>query len=599
MSLILCAPFLLPLLQAQPSLEVRNLGALHRSGFSRGVLTLEDDFLVLTEPEFDGETRTIAYASRGGTRELARTTFAAFRLGHRQLGPLVVTMGSESLMGDLNGDGDVLDASCVIATDLASGAALSPRAILTPTAGSSSNPALAPDTVAFLVSEAGDGVNYNQDGDTTDFLPAVWRASTDQSTVAGHAAGIFDVFPGVLAYVVYESAAHRDWTGDGDQSDLVPFIHDTVLGVTVNTRVAKDVSTLLRGGGHSERVCLFAASEEGSGRDLDGDGVVKGNVLYAYSIDRHVLESLGRTGVTSATAVADSWVAFGREESFYGDLNGDGDVLDEILFTYDGRDGTIRSVGRALAGTPLPALGNSVFLFWVSEASEGADRNGDGDTIDYVTFVLDLGTGAVTDSMLAGGLGDGVFYVPESSNGIDFNGDGDRNDSVLHLIAHGAFPAVTLGLAAGSVRLGNGRAAFSVAEAFEGRDLNGDGDLSDGVLHAYDRRSGVTSNLGLDPSGGYWAMGSRFVLVPLDESGQDLNGDGDALDSVLHLVDPQQGTLTGLRLAVRPEDPILMSDELTAFVVSEAAQGADLDGNGLVEDVGVVHVLEPRALRRR
>jgi hypothetical protein len=60
---------------------------------------------------------------------------------------------------------------------------------------------------------------------------------------------------------------------------------------------------------------------------------------------------------------------------------------------------------------------------------------------------------------------------------------------------------------------------------------------------------------------------------------------------VIHWVDLKTGTVVNLGLATGSNDPLWLSNDLFAFVVEEDLQGQDLDGNGLVEAVGVVHVV--------
>ena len=106
------------------------------------------------------------------------------------------------------------------------------------------------------------------------------------------------------------------------------------------------------------------------------------------------------------------------------DLNGDGDAGDVV----------------ALEGGGL--------AIHVPEFDQGGDLNGDGDMIDEVVHIWDRATGVSTNLGLAGGLvypvalGEGhfEFLVSEYSQGADLNGDGDTIDNVLHV-----WPGVTAG----------------------------------------------------------------------------------------------------------------------------------------------------------
>ncbi len=92
-----------------------------------------------------------------------------------------------------------------------------------------------------------------------------------------------------------------------------------------------------------------------------------------------------------------------------------------------------------------------------------------------------------------------------------------------------------LGLASEGVGLDGDRLAFGVGEFRQGVDLNGDGDKFDSVLHVHDFGTGLTSNLQLDASGGIWLDGDRLAYRVSEASqGADLNGDSDTRDFVLH-----------------------------------------------------------------
>ncbi|MCZ6793153.1 MAG: dockerin type I repeat-containing protein, partial [Planctomycetota bacterium] len=120
--------------------------------------------------------------------------------------------------------------------------------------------------------------------------------------------------------------------------------------------------------------------------------------------------------------------------------------------------------------------------------------------------------------------------------------------------------------------------------------LNGDGDAEDRVVHVPDLDTGTTTNLELAPSGGGRILyGTRLFFRVREQGGQDLNGDGDSEDSVLHLHDLDTGTTTNLELAGRVS---FSSGKWLAFAVSESEQGADLNGDGDSDDDSVLHVAD-------
>jgi hypothetical protein len=191
-------------------------------------------------------------------------------------------------------------------------------------------------------------------------------------------------------------------------------------------------------------------------------------------------------------------------------------------------------------------------------------------------------------------------HGPTATNLNAASGDGDTNDGVLHIYDAADASVTNLQAAVldfvigdrvsppacdGDVQL----VAFRVSEAAQGNtNLNGsehddgfppDLDTNDAVLHVYDTVSrGPVVNTGqaalacrfaaCDPRTPYRVEGSRvnFLTRESDQGagfGQDINGDGDANDIILHQYDFCTGALTPLA-AVSPEghtDPTRRVDE--------------------------------------
>jgi len=157
--------------------------------------------------------------------------------------------------------------------------------------------------------------------------------------------------------------------------------------------------------------------------------------------------------------------------------------------------------------------------------------------------------------------------------------------------------ALNLGLVATTLFGTGDHWLFAVSEAQQGRDLDGDGDLLDGVVHWVDLASGTVRNTGLglalavtrgDVAPSYLLdFGATIALgVPeVEVGGLDRNGDGDADDNVLALVDPLTGAVTNLGIAT---GRIALVGEIVAFDVPELAQGEDLDGDGAVDPFALV-----------
>jgi len=117
------------------------------------------------------------------------------------------------------------------------------------------------------------------------------------------------------------------------------------------------------------------------------------------------------------------------------------------------------------------------------------------------------------------------------------NADGDTDDSVVHLWSGGS-TSVSLGLAATGLVMSESRLAVLASEAQEQADLNGDGDTGDVVVHVRPPTpSGAWTNLGLAGAG--LAVTGTLVAFTTNEAAEsaDLDGDGviNAADDVLHV----------------------------------------------------------------
>ena len=251
--------------------------------------------------------------------------------------------------------------------------------------------------------------------------------------------------------------------------------------------------------------------------------------------------------------------------------------------------------------------GGTLVAFYVDEALQAADLNGDGDMSDYVHHTYDAATGTTSNLGLAAAVSLGGPLSPLVSGNLvpllvgepqqgatDLNGDGDTFDKVLFLYDHAMGTTTNLGFAVRSqVPAANGRVIFCALESTLG-DLNGDSDTLDAVFHAYDVASGTVTNLGIagdstpekgcfiNVQGDIVALGARE-----DAEGQDLNGDGDTLDIVAHVHDFSTGVTTSLGLAA----PGVVEGSFVLLQVRETSQGQDLNGDGDISSVDrVLHV---------
>ncbi len=277
------------------------------------------------------------------------------------------------------------------------------------------------------------------------------------------------------------------------------------------------------------------------------------------------------------------------------DLNGDGDTSDFVPHLFNVRTGVITNVGLAAI---LGSLDRNWATLVVREENQAAtDLNGDGDTDDRVLHVFNLATGAITNVGLAVqsfqlDKGRVAFTVPESNQAAtDLNGDGDTDDRVLHLFNAKTGAVTNLGFDISRVFIDNKWIVFEVREANQAAtDLNGDDDAFDRVLHLLNLKTGVIANVGLDVSS--IRQDKKRVAFCVREANQgaaDLNGDGDAADCVLHVFNKATGVITNVGLDVI--GGIRIDNKWIAFEVREANQAAtDLNGDGDATD-RVIHVL--------
>ena len=283
------------------------------------------------------------------------------------------------------------------------------------------------------------------------------------------------------------------------------------------------------------------------------------------------------------------------------DFNGDGDATDFVLHTYDIQSGVLTNTGLDASGTP------SVFanyVAWtVSETRQGmTDLNGDGNITDSVLHVADMSTGSVTNlgvpsaSYNLDGTTLGFLVSENGHGGADLNGDGDTFDSVLHIydVATGTITNVGRD-ASGGFAISGAFVAFGVHEARDGNvDLNGDGDASDVVMHVYDMAGNTVANLELATNALELDFDGDLLAFTVPENfngGVDFNGDGDALDSVLHVYEPSTSALSSLGLAVASRNDFQVDNGVLAFAASESLQGVDLNSDGDPFDK-VMHVFD-------
>ena len=150
---------------------------------------------------------------------------------------------------------------------------------------------------------------------------------------------------------------------------------------------------------------------------------------------------------------------------------------------------------------------------------------------------------------------------------------------------------MSLGLESTDFKITDDLVVFLVSEDdFPSTDLNGDGDSADNVAYAFLRDTKL--NLRIAPRAlvsvppvnstliDSYLVGptvAAFAVYEMDQGpvgvGNDLNGDGDTDDRVLHVFHPATRRTTNLRLALHRYQ---LANDRVVFSVSEPGQGGSI-----------------------
>jgi hypothetical protein len=291
---------------------------------------------------------------------------------------------------------------------------------------------------------------------------------------------------------------------------------------------------------------VTAGSELFSATDFDGDGSLSNYSLLAIN---------AQTGAVSYLGLSDFPLEVERDLPV---VIGDSMFLmvNAQLYRLDLSTNSLTLIPPPLLGPPTDA-GEGLLAMGVLE-QPGMDLNNDGDVADSVLHLVDpvtldlvtnLGVSGATGAKTAEGGGVLLTTISESHQASrDRNDDGDTGD--LTLLAHDLRSgrelefklAVTLPFSEflPTHFTTNGKLiAFTVSESGQAAtDLNHDGDLSDRILHVYDIRRGVLHNLQTAVRGTRIVNRSViFTVNEVEQGGLDLDGDGDSLDAIVHIVD--------------------------------------------------------------
>ncbi len=445
--------------------------------------------------------------------------------------------GIESIAGhDLNGDGDILDGIPMIA-DLATGALqVVPRAAVS--SYWTGDPA--PRFIALTTNELAEGVDLDGSG----FLSLVaevfdTRTSTIRTIVTAESGVAMS--RGSLYTQALEDSLGQDVNGDGFLLDAVDIVHSFLTG---HTRLL----------GVGQNFLGFA----GDGQILLGrfDPTTLGTgFVTAYDPTDDSTTPLPLSGLVQVFDNSDVRWLLEVEGAALQDMNGDGDTADRVIVTYDSATRTVTNTG---VDTDWALETEDALHFVTLESTLGVDSNGDGDMLDGVFTRLDLDTGVLTSS-------DVVLEIdhhPDGSWDIIPGGVGPMQAAGPWLYA-----SVWLSPASLTRTLVVIDTTTGVSEV-----LSTDAEPAGSTLHlTYQRLP-------------RW-VDDRWAVWLQPESTADLNGDGDVdpADLVLHVREHATGTVQVIPFACRGHETWI-EDGLAVSIVDEARQGADLNGDGDLDD---------------
>ena len=511
----------------------------------------------------------------------------------------VVFLGQESWSEDLNGDGDTLDFVPVVYVDGQGDRGPGVASASTTTLPRSGIRSLADDgkLLLFYVDEAADGRDWNGNG-LSEILPAVWSVPEQELTVLPHAAPSNPFFlqmesDGRFVFAIVEET-NDDLNQDGDTNDQVIWAHDLQAGTGTSLGLAVTSSSLRL----SNDLLVFGASELAQGIDLTGDGLIASqNVLHVYDPSAGLVTNVGLDAKTVMEPDGPR-LPFSVNEDAHGDLNGDGDVSDDVWHVLDLDTGGLQNLGYPDSSSFRAVVEASHLVDVVWEGFQGVDLTNDGDLDDFVLVLMDLELGtafntAVRSTTRAVPGGGRVLYEVVERFGVDLNGDGDFDDTVWHAIELASKTTTNLGWIGIVSQLEGDRAIFQLFERENGLgDLNGDGDTDDMILHVRDLAD--DSFFSLDTAGyvPFPAAGGGAtlpVLVWESLEGRDLNGDGDQGDTVLHLWQTSTRFLTNLRVGLVQE--LWSNSGWLVYGANESADSRDYDRNGSVQLLNVLHAV--------
>lgn len=381
----------------------------------------------------------------------------------------------------------------------------------------------------------------------------------------------------LVAFSVFElEEGQRDLNGDGDAIDDVLFVHDAQTGETHNLELASP-SFAVRG-----RFVVFGVLELAQGQDMNGDGDLDDQVLHVFDATTAVSSNLEFSLQTKLSGPAPA----GSEFPFLGDrllaFGRDADDLPSTLHLFDLEQQGKRDTGLEFPNY-APGPGSQIGTV-ISERSTGLDLNGDGDSTDIVAHVMDPSTGVSQNLGLALGSIRGIprfssserlmaMVVDEWMSNEDLDGDGLIGGSILF-----TYNFQTGELVNAKLRVVGDR-SFGLGLRVDGDNVlidDEDGDLAFWSDNLRTSRSTGYSSFGMvsHPTGVIFSVNESFEKL-------DLNNDGDLDDSILHWLHYGSQSLRNLRVSALPNLALETGIVVSVF---EGQDGQDLNGDGDVED---------------
>ncbi|MEZ5974507.1 MAG: hypothetical protein R3E96_06605 [Planctomycetota bacterium] len=307
----------------------------------------------------------------------------------------------------------------------------------------------------------------------------------------------------------------------------------------------------------------YSVAQESIGGDLNGDGDTEDSVLMGIQLDTGVLWNSGFALNHNHGPFTDDFMlapvhwgdqlAFAASEISGGqDLNGDGDQTDLVAHVLDGNTHAVTNLGVALytsslisqAGPGCLGAVEGVFAFMASETRQAADLDGNGVLDPATVYLYDLQSGASwfpgwhpeylapnPDPAMARDVqasADWVAYAGWGETQIQYLNRATGQTGMARIQSEALSDAFTLD---GDLLIG------PTSEAMDGVDWNQDGDTSDYLLAIEDLSDQHIERHSLGSS--FWvpcrSRNGVLLAVP-QELTQDLNGDGDMADTVLHSI---------------------------------------------------------------